>query len=278
MRLRVLVAQDRLGDVVLADQRRGGFEVRRQRQHLTELTAKRAGGPGLERQGARGLLRVGQRDVHLAVAEPLATALAVAPDSFGVGLRVHVSVADACSQVDRVPAEPRHDDRGRLVRQREHRCLFHGVVGADVRLRAAPPQQPHHFDGLLEHLAAHAARGPSVTQDVLVQRLAGTDAEEEAPRHHHGRRGGGLRDHGRVDARGGAGHGRSHVDPVGDGRDPAQHGPDERALPLTVRPWVVVVGDGDEAEPDLLRTRGAPHHADRIELLAREVIADLHRG
>src|SRR5205823_5883345 len=60
-------------------------------------------------------------------------------------------------------------------------------------------------------------------------------------------------------------------------RYPAQHGPDERGLPLTVCPWVEVVGDGDEAEPNLLRTGGASHHADRIELLAREVVADLHR-
>ena len=106
MGLGVLVAEDRLGDVVLADQRRGGFEVRGQRQHLAEFAPKCAVGPGLERQCARGRLCVGERDVHLAVAESLAAASPVARDSVSVGLHVHVAIADACGQVDRVLPNP----------------------------------------------------------------------------------------------------------------------------------------------------------------------------
>ena len=55
------------------------------------------------------------------------------------------------------------------------------VVGDEVAL----PQFPHHRDRLLEHLQAFVARTATVAGDVLVERFAGADTEDEPALEQH---------------------------------------------------------------------------------------------
>ena len=59
--------------------------------------------------------------------------------------------------------------------------LLDGVVLAAEGLVLAGEELAHQVDRLLEHLEPLVGAGPAVAQDVLVQVLAGADAEEEAP-------------------------------------------------------------------------------------------------
>jgi hypothetical protein len=54
------------------------------------------------------------------------------------------------------------------------------------------------------------------------------------------------------------------------------HAPDERSVPLTVDPGVVVVGDQAEAETRVFRANGIPDEIEGRVLLARKRVADLH--
>jgi hypothetical protein len=87
----------------------------------------------------------------------------------------------------------------RFGRQRVQPRLLDGEVGAAMTLLAALPQQADHFDRFLEHLQAHGPFRPRIAVDVLVQVLAGADAEEEAPGHQRRRRRRRLRDDRRMD-------------------------------------------------------------------------------
>ncbi len=63
----------------------------------------------------------------------------------------------------------------------------------------------------------------------------------------------------RVDPNGGAGDAGADAQALGLHRDAAEHGPDERAVPLSVDPWMEVVGDEREGEPGLLCTARVIH-------------------
>src|SRR4029450_12992903 len=57
-----------------------------------------------------------------------------------------------------------------------------------------------------------------------------------------------------------------------------EHRPHERALTLTIRPWVEVVRDQGEVEARGLRPHGLADQFGRAELLARELVSDVeHR-
>ena len=56
------------------------------------------------------------------------------------------------------------------------------VVVGEVAL----PQLAHHLDGLLEHLQPDVLARPAVAEDVLVERLAGADAQGEPAVELHG--------------------------------------------------------------------------------------------
>ena len=91
---------------------------------------------------------------------------------------------------------------------------------------------------------------------MLVEVLAGADAEEEAARQHRGGGRGGLGDDRRVDAEYGArdaGADRDSLRRLGDAPEDA---PDERALALAVDPGVEVIRDQGEVKSRLLGTRG----------------------
>jgi hypothetical protein len=108
---------------------------------------------------------------------------------------------------------------------------------------------------------------------VLVQVLAGAQAQEEAPRHHGRRRRRRLRDDRRVDAHRGTGHAGAKAQALGSVGDRADHAPDERAVALAVDPGVKVVGDQREGEADLLGAPGVAHQVVGRVFFARKGIA-----
>jgi hypothetical protein len=57
-------------------------------------------------------------------------------------------------------------------------------------------------------------------------------------------------------------------------RNTADHAPNERALPLFVRPGVEVVRNQREGEPGFLRSTGIPDKSFRPVLLARKSVAE----
>ena len=87
--------------------------------------------------------------------------------------------------------------------------------------------------GLLEHLEADVAGGQWLTEHVLVEVLAGSDAEVEAPVEHGGRRGRSLGDDSGMNAKGRAGDSGRDPKPCR-GRDAADGAPHEWALALRV--------------------------------------------
>ena len=113
---------------------------------------------------------------------------------------------------------------------------------------------------------------------MLVQVLAGTEAEREPAGQHRadGRRG--LSDDRRMRSDQRAGDAGGELESLRRLRDPAEHTPDERALALGVDPGVEVVGDHREGEAQLLRPRGVANEVERCVLLGREPIAELRHG
>src|SRR3954447_6354491 len=144
-----------------------------------------------------------------------------------------------------------------------------------MALLTALPEQPDDLHGLLEHLEAKVGLGPAVAEDVLVERLAGPDAEVEAPVVQDRARRRRLRDHRRVDADRRTGH------PGGDRqrrglRQRPDYRPDEPAVSLLVVPGVIVVGDPQGVKAGLLGLLGLLDQLARVVFLAREEISDLH--
>ena len=129
-----------------------------------------------------------------------------------------------------------------------------------------------------QHLLADLDRRPPLPEHVLVERLAGADAEEEAALEEQGRRRRRLGDDRRVDAQDRAGH----AGPDADGRRRLGHAaedrPHERAVALLVDPRVEVVRDRQEVEARLLGQARMAHQVGRSVLLAGECVAPRGHG
>ena len=167
----------------------------------------------------------------------------------------------------------------------------HGRLRARVQAQRLQPEVipavPHDLAGeepvddldrLEQHRAADADLRPLATDHVLVERLAGAKAEPEAARVHGPHRGRRVRDHGRVVAEAGAGHGG----PEPQARalpERAHERPGEGRLPLLRRPRLDVLGNheaGREARPF---RRGTPlEQVPGMELLQHRRVADLRHG
>src|SRR5581483_6071152 len=132
--------------------------------------------------------------------------------------------------------------------------------------------------GLLEHLEALVGERPPVAQDVLVQVLAGADTEEEAALEHRRDGRGGLRDHGGMDPDQRAGDAGADADLLGRVRDAAERRPHERAVPLSVDPRVVVVGDEREREAGALGENRLPNELARRVVLGRKCESQFRHG
>ena len=115
-------------------------------------------------------------------------------------------------------------------------------------------------------------------ENVLVQILSGSDSEEEAARHGGGRRGRRLRDDRGMDSHGRASDAGADSQPLGLASDAAEYRPDEGAFSLAADPWVIVVRDESEGEPDFLGSSRIADEVPRPMLLGRECIPQLcHR-
>ena len=175
--------------------------------------------------------------------------------SSAVGRRAHEAVAYFPGKLSRTRCAGRdHDARGRR-RQRVQARILDRVVGAVERRFVAAPQQPDDLDCLLEHLEPHVRRRPTRADDVLVEVLAGADAEKEASGHQRGRRGGCLCNDRRVTADDRAGHAGSELEAMRRLGDAPDDRPDEGALTLSVDPGMKVVGDEGVLEAALLGPR-----------------------
>ena len=137
------------------------------------------------------------------------------------------------------------------------------------------PECPDDLDGLLEPLGADLVFRPALSGHVLVEALAGPDAEHEASGHHARRGRCGLRDDRRVDALGRARDPGAEADALGGGRDATDDRPHERAVALSVDPWVIVVRDAHVVEAGRLRRTRIGDEGRGIMLLARERVADV---
>lgn len=62
------------------------------------------------------------------------------------------------------------------------RGVLNRVVTPVVRLLSAGPEQPHYFDGFLQHLKTLGSGRPRVTEDVFVEVLSGAHSQEEPAR------------------------------------------------------------------------------------------------
>ncbi len=186
-----------------------------------------------------------------------------------------VAVPYLAGESGRLRAEAGDENRRRLVGDGVETGVLHRVMLAVVAFGATLPEKAHHLDGFLQHLQAHVGRGPAVAQDVLVQVLAGADAEVKASFEHHGGGRRGLGHDGGVDAHGGAGHGggnrqRGHL---GEGPD---HRPHKRAVTLLTDPRMVVVRDPERLKSGLLGHPGLFYLIVRPELLAGQKVPNLH--
>src|SRR4029453_8277261 len=87
--------------------------------------------------------------------------------------------------------------------------VLDGVMPPAVRYDVTRPELANDLDGLGQHADAHVSGGPPVTEDVLVQRLAGAHTGGEPTVGERVRGGGGrLGDDGGMDPRRGTGHPR----------------------------------------------------------------------
>ena len=276
--LRVGPADHGLGDVVLGEQLRGGLVVLRDRELLPERALHPAVRPDLVRRLLGLLLALRVADRHLRVARLAVPArLLELLDRLALRRDGDQGVAGTAGQLGGLRLGGGDRDRGRLVRERVDPRLLDGVVRPVVRLVAALPEQAQHLDRLLEHLQPLLRAGPHGAGDVLVQLLAGADAQEEAALQHHLRGCRGLGDDRRMDPDRRAGHARAEAQLLGGLRDPADHAPDERALALRVDPGVVVVGDQRKGEARLLGQPGVAHEVVRAVLLRGERVAEFDR-
>ena len=228
------------------------------------------------REIASGIRVAAPAQLHLDVLRlPLTARAVVLRDELVVGVRRDEAIAGARRELGRLRATRRDVDRRGRLAERVQASVRHGEVASTEAALATAEQRAHQVDRLFEHLATDLERWPAPPDDVLVQVLAGADAEEEAPVEHDVRGRRGLRDDRGMHADDRTG------DPGPDGelrrrRDPTDDRPDERALTLPVDPRMEVIGELHVRKTHRL---GALRRADdlvRAVLLTRDPKADLH--
>ena len=92
----------------------------------------------------------------------------------------HSPSACCAGELCRLLAGGGPEDRRRLVGAREQAGVLDDVEVAFMVDGVAGPQRAHDLDRLDEHVLADVGGWPAIAGDVLVQRFAGADAEEEA--------------------------------------------------------------------------------------------------
>ena len=142
----------------------------------------------------------------------------------------------------------------------------------------AVEQRPMTSSASLEHLVAHADRRPALADDVLVEVLAGAEAEAEAPAGEdlHGR--GLLRDDRRVVAQDRARHVGHQPDALGGMGRGAEDRPRVARVALGLQPRLVVVADHREVEARLLGPLDVAHQLVGARLLAHHRVAEFRHA
>jgi hypothetical protein len=158
------------------------------------------------------------------------------------------------------------------------RAFSTDVVLAPVAVQLALPQPAHDLDRLDEHLGTVVIDRPVIAEDVLVEVLAGPDAEEESAVEEVGGRRRGLRDDRRMGPDHRTGHAGADLQRGGLTRNAAEDSPHERRLALGIDPRVIVIADKGELEPRVLRLRGLSHEVRGTMFFAAEGITEASHG
>ena len=145
---------------------------------------------------------------------------------------------------------------GRPGRQGE---VLDPPVFAAVVDGVARHQPPDDVDALAHAVEPFAGAGPAPPERLLVESLAGSDAEEEATFEHDRRRGRRLGDGDRMRPVDHRRHAGSHLDRVGGVGDRADRGPDVARLALPARPRLQVIADHRRLEAGGLGRRRVLH-------------------
>jgi hypothetical protein len=169
-------------------------------------------------------------------------------------------------------------DRHRLLGAGVELGRLEGEVLAVVLDDLAAEQLVDDLDRLEHHRAADADLRPLAADDVLVERLTGTQAQPEAAGVHGAQRGRRVGDDRGVVAEAGAGDRRAEGE-RGALAEGAHEAPREGALALLRRPRVEVLADLEpRAESGPLRLFGPVEQVGGVELLEHRRVSDLRHG
>ncbi len=136
------------------------------------------------------------------------------------------------------------------------------------RYRLAGERLPEHVDPVGQPLPSLTGGRPSFAERLLVQPLAGADAEEATTLEQDRGRGRSLRDRDRVRPVEHCRHAGADLDPVGGVRARADGRPDVWRVPLCHDPRMEVVGDHRRREAGRLRELGRGDEYGAVVLLA----------
>ena len=140
-----------------------------------------------------------------------------------------------------------------------------------MTLTSALPEKTYNLHSLLEHIEPHVGWGPIIGQNMLVEILSPTDAEEEPPGHHRGARRRRVSDNRRVRPYQRTRHARPQAEAISHLGDCADDAPNEGALPLAICPGMKVVGDEGKCETHLLCSLRVAHEVGRRSALRWKV-------
>lgn len=135
------------------------------------------------------------------------------------------------------------------------------------------PKLANDVDRFRHHCLTNVHWWPAMANDVLVQVLATSHAQIEAPRHQRSRSSRCLGDDRRMDSHGRTGHAGANPELVRRRGNCPKNSPYERAFALGVDPGMVMVGDRTEFEAEFLRLYGLRHQINRRLLLGRKRIS-----
>ena len=231
-------------------------------------------GPPCPRVVERFVHRRGERHVDLADARAGSTGAAVHRDE--VCVRTHTD-----HPVSGFPGEPRaslagrgDEDSRRYRRPFVERQVLDPPVGAVVVHRFATPERSDHVDRFGEPLSSLGDARPALRVRLLVESLAGPDAEHEPPPEQHRRRCRGVRHVDRMVPRDHRGHAHTDLDAIGLAGDRADGRPHMSRMSLRGSPRLQMVGDHHGVEPDRVGPAGVANELHGVVLLGRQPPAE----
>ncbi|EGJ79152.1 putative oxidoreductase [Streptomyces sp. Tu6071] len=275
----VVAARDRGGDVLTGDAARGPVEG----DGARKLGVDR---PGAERP-AELLVGAGERGLAVGVVgdgELADAGFARAAETVEVGEESRLGlggddeVGEAAGEGAGAGSGDGDADRRGGLGQVPQLGVLDAEVLPVVVDGLAVEQGADDADGLLQHLDADPRGRPAAPDDVLVEVLAGAEAETEAALRQELDGRGLLGDDRRVVAHGRAGHVRHERQALGGLRDGAEDAPGVGRVALFPQPGEVVVGHDGEVESGLLGTDRVRHQLAGACLFGHEGVSDTGHG